>query len=51
MEDARNDKDKLTKASVAARLKDIKKDPDSADEKKALQAYLTLAENESATGT
>ncbi len=42
--DARNDKDKLTKVSAAARLKDIKKDPDAADERKVLQAYLKLTE-------
>jgi type I restriction enzyme M protein len=51
LEDARNDKDKLTKASVAARLKDISpknrhSDPDTADERQALQAYLALAEKE-----
>ncbi|HEY5212587.1 MAG TPA: hypothetical protein VIJ38_06160, partial [Acidobacteriaceae bacterium] len=51
LEDARNDKDKLTKASVAARLKDIgKTDPDTADERQALQAYLALAEQEADTG-
>ena len=49
MEDAKNDKDKLTKASAAARLKDIKKDPDSADEWKVLHAFLALCEKESAT--
>ena len=51
LEDARNDKDKLTKVSVAARLKEIKQDPDSADERKVLQTYLDLAEEESDTST
>jgi type I restriction enzyme M protein len=50
LEDAKNDKDKLTKASVAARLKDIKKDAEAADERKALQDYLTLSEQEADTG-
>lgn len=44
--DARNDKDKLTKASVSARLKEIKNHPDSADERKVLGDYLTLIEKE-----
>ena len=48
--DAKNDKDKLTKASAAARLKDIKKDPDADDERKVLQAYVKLAEQASDTG-
>ena len=46
LEDARNDKDKLTKASVAVRLKEIKADADAADERKALQDYLALADQE-----
>ena len=50
LEDARNDKDKLTKASVAARLKEIgKADPDTADERKALTEYLALSEKEATT--
>ena len=48
--EAKNDKDKLTKASAAARLKDIKKDPDAADERKVLQAYVKLAEQAADTG-
>ncbi len=39
LESAKNDKDKLTKVSVAARLKEIKGDPDTADERKALGDY------------
>jgi type I restriction enzyme M protein len=51
LEDACNDKDKLTKASVAARLKEIgKADPDTADEVEALRAYLALTEQEAHTG-
>ena len=50
LEDARNEKDKLTKASVAARLKEIGKiDPDTADERKALSEYLALSEKEATT--
>ena len=51
LEDAKNDKDKLTKASVAARLKDIgKADPDTADERRLLQHYLALIEQDADTG-
>ncbi|MCE9519746.1 MAG: type I restriction-modification system subunit M [Verrucomicrobia bacterium] len=50
LEDAKNDKDKITKASVAARLKEIKTDRDAADERKVLEAYLALSEQESDTG-
>ena len=46
LEDAKNEKDKLTKASVAARLKEIKADRDAADERKVLQDYLSLSEQE-----
>jgi type I restriction enzyme M protein len=46
LEDAKNDKDKLTKASAAARLKEIKTDPDGVDERTLLRSYLTLAEDE-----
>jgi type I restriction enzyme M protein len=49
LEAAKNDKDKLTKASVAARLKDIKGDADAADERQVLNAYLALAEKAAAT--
>jgi type I restriction enzyme M protein len=47
LEDAKNDKDKLTKASVAARLKDIKTDKDSVDEQQVLKDYLALIEQQS----
>jgi type I restriction enzyme M protein len=46
LEDAKNDKDRLTKASAAARLKEIKDDADADDERKALGDYLALAEQE-----
>jgi type I restriction enzyme M protein len=49
LEAAKNDKDKLTKASVAARLKDIKGDTGAADERKVLNDYLALAEKAAAT--
>jgi|APLak6261673822_1056097.scaffolds.fasta_scaffold01620_2 type I restriction enzyme M protein len=45
--EAKNDKSKLTKVSVSARLKDIKNDTDAADERKQLNAYLALIEQES----
>jgi type I restriction enzyme M protein len=48
--DARNDKGKLTKASVKARLPEIKSNPDAADECKVLNEYLALIEKESAAG-
>jgi type I restriction enzyme M protein len=48
--EAKNDKDKLTKASAAARLKDIKQAPDADDERKVLQAYVKLAEQAADTG-
>jgi type I restriction enzyme M protein len=48
LESAKNDKDKLTKLSVAARVKEIKSDADVADERKVLNAYLALMEKEAA---
>jgi type I restriction enzyme M protein len=47
--DAANDKGKLTKASVTARLKEIKGDADAADERKALNDYLAIVEQEAVT--
>jgi type I restriction enzyme M protein len=46
LEEAKNDKDKLTKASVAARLKEIKGDREAADERKVLESYLAISEQE-----
>ena len=47
-EDAKNDKDKLTKASAAARLKAIKRNRHADDERQILNDYLQLYEKESA---
>lgn len=46
MADAKNDKDEITKASVKDRLKEIQNDNESADERKVLQDYLKLTEQE-----
>jgi type I restriction enzyme M protein len=51
LESAKNDKDKVTKASVAARLKEIKGDADAVDERKVLSDYFALVEKEAATVT
>jgi len=47
--DAANDKGKLTKASVTARLRDVRHDPEAAEERKVLNDYLALAEKEAGT--
>jgi type I restriction enzyme M protein len=47
--EAKNDKDKLTKASTVIRLKEIKGDADAADECNVLSDYLALLEKEAAT--
>jgi type I restriction enzyme M protein len=44
--EVKNEKDKITKAAVTARLKEIKDDPEFADELKVLNDYLALLENE-----
>jgi type I restriction enzyme M protein len=49
LEAAKNDKDKRTKASVTARLKEIKGDAEAADERKVLNDYLALIEKEATT--
>jgi type I restriction enzyme M protein len=49
LEAAKNEKDKVTKASIAARLKEIKGDPEFDDERNALKDYLVLIEKEAAT--
>ena len=46
LEEAKNDKDKLTKASAAVRLKEIRTDRDATEERQALQEYLALVEQE-----
>ena len=49
LEEAKTDKNKLTKASVAARLKETEGAADAADERKALNDYLALIDKEAAT--
>jgi type I restriction enzyme M protein len=49
LSDAANDKGKLTKVSVTARLKEIQRDAEAADEIKALKGYLALGEQEAVT--
>jgi type I restriction enzyme M protein len=46
--EAKTEKGKLTKVSVNARLKEIKHDKDDDDERKALEAYAALIEQEAA---
>jgi type I restriction enzyme M protein len=48
--DAKNDKGKITKASVKARQAEIKRDKSAADERKLLDAYADLIEHEAAAG-
>lgn len=50
LEEARNDKGKVTKVSVKARLTEIKLDKNAADERKLLTEYMELIEAESAAG-
>jgi type I restriction enzyme M protein len=50
LEEAKNDKGKVTKASVKARLAEIKHDRDAADERTLLTEYMELIEAESAAG-
>jgi len=46
MADAKNDKDKITAASVKDRLKKIKGNRDDAEERKILEAYLKLTDEQ-----
>jgi type I restriction enzyme M protein len=46
LEEAKNEKGKITKASVKVRLKDIFGDPDAEDERVMLNEYLDLLEQE-----
>src|SRR6266699_276857 len=46
LEEAKNEKGKITKASINVRLKDILADPDATDERTMLNAYLDLLEQE-----
>ena len=50
LSEGRNEKGKLTKVSVQARLKEIKDDPDADDERKMLKAYAALIEREATAG-
>ena len=47
LEEAKNDKGKITKANVKARLNGIWADPDADDERMVLNEYLALIEQES----
>jgi type I restriction enzyme M protein len=49
LDDATNDKGKVTKASATARLKQIRGDKDVDDETKLLKEYLALADTEAET--
>ena len=46
LEEAKNEKGKITKASVKVRLKDIFSDPDATDERAMLNEFLDLLEQE-----
>jgi type I restriction enzyme M protein len=48
--EARNDKDKITTASVKERLRKIRNDREAEDEKRVLTAYLLLADREAEAG-
>ena len=46
LEEAKNEKGKITKASISVRLKDILTDPDATDERIMLNKYLRLLDQE-----
>jgi type I restriction enzyme M protein len=46
LEEAKNEKGKVSKASIKARLKDLFADPDTEDERSLLKRYLDLLEQE-----
>lgn len=50
LEEAKTDKEKFTRASVTARLREIRTDCEAVDERQALHAYLALIEQEAETG-
>lgn len=50
LSEARNDKDKFTKASIQKRLKDIKGDEEFSDEQEILEKYLELLDIDSSLG-
>lgn len=47
LEEIKNDKGNITKGSLKSRIKEIKDDPDSAEELEVLEAYLQLVDDES----
>jgi type I restriction enzyme M protein len=50
LSEAKNDKDKITKASVQKRMKEVKGDKDYADELELLENYLKLSDSEVVLG-
>jgi type I restriction enzyme M protein len=46
--EAQNEKGKVTRASVAARLRDVRKDADAEEERQVLERYLELVDQEAA---
>jgi type I restriction enzyme M protein len=50
LSEAKNDKDKITKAGAQKRLKEIKGDTDYPEEQEILEKYVRLSEKESALG-
>ena len=50
LEEAKNEKGKVTKASINVRLKDILTDPDTTDERTILNEYFNLIEQETEAG-
>lgn len=48
--EAKNDKDKITKAGAQKRLKEIKGDTDYSDEQEILEKYVRLSEGETVLG-
>lgn len=47
LEEIKNDKGNITKGSLKNRIKDIKDDPDSVEEREVLEVYLKLVDDES----
>ncbi|EFK96122.1 type I restriction-modification system, M subunit [sediment metagenome] len=50
LSEAKNDKDKISKASVQKRMKEVKGDKDYADELELLEKYLKLSDSETVLG-
>lgn len=49
--EAKNDKDRLTRASVVARLREVKNNPEADDERLILTSYLDLLDREANAGS